>query len=71
MRADMGAEFKKRGVDGVYVIDGAGTERNRTHDRYGAKAPPSVLPDISPARGEIGRPPGFRQSQTFEQERRD
>jgi hypothetical protein len=24
-------------------------------------APPSVLPDISPTRGEIGRPLGFRQ----------
>jgi len=28
---------------------------------YGA---PSVLPDISPSRGEIGRPVGFRQSRT-------
>ncbi len=28
--------------------------------------PPSVLPDISPARAEIGRPLGFRQSTMFE-----
>ncbi|PAQ04086.1 MAG: hypothetical protein EOR96_20315 [Mesorhizobium sp.] len=27
-------------------------------------APPSVLPDISPTRGEIGCHPGFRQSPT-------
>jgi len=29
-------------------------------------APPSVLPDISPTRGEIGRPGGFRQLQTLQ-----
>ncbi|PZV37453.1 hypothetical protein B5V02_14200 [Mesorhizobium kowhaii] len=29
-------------------------------------APPSVLPDISPTRGEIGCHDGFRQSPTFE-----
>ena len=28
----------------------------------GGTAPPSVLPDISPARGEIGQPLRFRQS---------
>ncbi|TIU20788.1 MAG: propionyl-coenzyme A carboxylase alpha polypeptide, partial [Mesorhizobium sp.] len=32
--------------------------------------PPSVLPDISPARGEIGRHCRFRQSPTLEEERR-
>ncbi|RWO32521.1 MAG: hypothetical protein EOS08_08690, partial [Mesorhizobium sp.] len=30
----------------------------------GGTAPPSVLPDISPTRGEIGHYPGFRQSPT-------
>ncbi|RWL39467.1 MAG: ABC transporter ATP-binding protein, partial [Mesorhizobium sp.] len=30
--------------------------------------PPSVLPDISPARGEIGCRPGFRQLSTSQKE---
>ena len=33
-------------------------------------APPSVLPDISPTRGEIGRPLGFRPSSTRQKRRR-
>ncbi|RWK91152.1 MAG: propionyl-coenzyme A carboxylase alpha polypeptide, partial [Mesorhizobium sp.] len=33
-------------------------------------APPSVLPDISPTRGEIGCHPGFRQSPMLKDERR-
>jgi histidyl-tRNA synthetase len=32
--------------------------------------PPSVLPDISPSRGEISRPQGFRQSPTLQDELR-
>ena len=32
-------------------------------------SPPSVLPDISPTRGEISRLPGFRQSPASQKER--
>ncbi|CCV13434.1 hypothetical protein MESS4_560044 [Mesorhizobium sp. STM 4661] len=32
-------------------------------------APPSVLPDISPSRGEIGRHLGFRKSPTLKEVR--
>ncbi|RWH76509.1 MAG: hypothetical protein EOQ86_20795 [Mesorhizobium sp.] len=45
-------------MDGFDVLDGAGADENVVcrigHDKWGAKAPPSVLPDISPSRGEIG-----------------
>ena len=36
----------------------------------GCHAPPSVLPDISPSRGEIGRRVGFRQSPQLQECRR-
>ena len=42
-----------------------GTSKRRPH----SMSPPSVLPDISPTRGEISRPPGFRQSPASQKER--
>ena len=41
-----------------------------TWDSFRSFAPPSVLPDISPTRGEIGCRDGFRQSPALQKERR-
>ncbi|CDX63068.1 hypothetical protein MPL1032_80109 [Mesorhizobium plurifarium] len=45
-----------------------GTRRTERHGREALRsvAPLSVLPDISPARGEISRYIGFRQSSTLQ-----
>src|SRR5437762_1635472 len=62
--AGAGRAWVLGGVGGVsaYRCRFAGGDRARRLPRFAPVAPPSVLPDISPAGGEIGCHFGFRQS---------